>query len=376
MFQHRFVRVLHVYKTYFPDPPGGVQEAIRQICHATARLGVKNTVFCLSPQPNPPALIEDGISVRRAKAWAAPASCDLGGIGALRSFAEAVRNHDIVHYHFPWPFADVMHLAVNVTAKSVMTYHSDVVRQSGLNLLYAPLMWRMLRRMDRIIATSPAYAATSRILTDQRVAAKVNVIPFGLADRFPEYSAIAAEPSEPPYFLFIGVLRYYKGLSTLLKAARHVNARIVIAGAGPQEEELKRRAQELECDNIEFAGFVSEEEKFRLLRNCRAFVLPSDKRSEAFGVALLEAAMFGRPMVSVEIGTGTSFINAHGMTGLVVPPDDSAVLAKALNQLLYDERLCREFGENARSRYLSHFSSASLAAAYTSLYGELLPARI
>src|SRR5690606_4141121 len=138
---------------------------------------------------------------RRARAWAAPASCDLGGPGALREFAELARKHDIVHYHFPWPFADIMHMAGNVRIPSVMTYHSDIVRQSALSRLYAPLMWRMLTAMDRIVATSPAYAATSRILTDRRIAARVNVIPLGLADRLAEYSSVPADPPPRPYFL-------------------------------------------------------------------------------------------------------------------------------------------------------------------------------
>lgn len=88
-------------------------------------------------------------------------------------------------------------------------------------------------------------------------------------------------------------------------------------------------------------------------------------------MALLEAAMLARPMVSAEIGTGTSYINVHQRTGLVVPPGDAVALAAALNTLLYDDRLAREFGEKARARYRSHFSSASLGAAYSALYSEL-----
>jgi len=50
------MRVLHVYRTYFPDPEGGLQEAIRQICRAIRPFGIEGTVFCLSPQPDPPRL--------------------------------------------------------------------------------------------------------------------------------------------------------------------------------------------------------------------------------------------------------------------------------------------------------------------------------
>jgi glycosyltransferase involved in cell wall biosynthesis len=370
--QERTIRVLHVYRTYFPDPPGGVQEAIRQICRATASFNVANTVFCLSPRPEPAVVDFEGFPVLRARSWWAPASCDLGGPGALRGFAKAAREHDVVHYHFPWPFADVLHLAAHAPARTVMTYHSDIVRQSVLGWLYSPVMWRMLAAMDRIVATSPAYVATSQILADKRIAAKVGVIPLGMEDRLPAGPSVPQEGEGRPYFLFVGVLRYYKGLSVLIDAARHVDAQIVIAGDGPGREELERQVDRLKCDNVTFAGAVSEEEKFRLLRGCRAFVLPSDRRSEAFGMSLLEAAMSGRPMVTTEIGTGTSYVNLHRKTGLVVPPGDAAALAAALNTLLHDDQLARDYGEQARARYRTHFSGAPLGAAYKALYDGLI----
>ena len=175
-------------------------------------------------------------------------------------------------------------------------------------------------------------------------------------------------PPRPIYFLFVGVLRYYKGLPTLIEAARQVKARIVIVGEGPEGPALKRLAREAGCANVEFTGRVSEAEKFRLLAGCRAFVLPSQQRSEAFGMALVEAAIFDRPLVCCEIGTGTSFVNADGETGFVVAPGDADALAGAMNRLLRDETLARRFGAAARRRYENLFSGEALGNAYAALY--------
>ncbi|MBN9070277.1 MAG: glycosyltransferase [Rhizobiales bacterium] len=369
------LRVLHVYRSYFPDPEGGVHEAIRQICLAVRPLGVDSTVFCLSPRPDPPRLVtDDGFVTWRSRSFAAPASCDLGGPDAWRLFRRLSSQHDIINYHFPWPFADLLHLTARPRARAVMTYHSDVVRQSSVMPLYAPLMWRMMDGMDAVVATSPPYAATSPCLADPRVRERVRVIPLGIADIGADYSPPPALPGEAPYFLFLGVLRYYKGLSTLVEAAGSVNARIVIAGDGPEGPALKRMVRERGCDNIEFAGRVSEADKLRLLAGCRAFILPSHRRSEAFGMALVEAAAFGRPLVSCEIGTGASFINIDGETGFVVPPENPAALAAALNRLLADDALARRLGAAARQRYERLFSAAPLGRAYAELYRELCPA--
>ncbi len=362
------MRVLHVYRTYFPDPEGGLQEAIRQICRATRPFGIESSVFCLSPQPEPQRLESDGFVTWRSRSFAAPASCDLGGPDAWRLFGRLCAEHDVINYHFPWPFADLLHLTVRPKVRAVMTYHSDIVRQSAIAGLYAPLMWRMMDRMEAVVATSPTYAATSRVLSDARVKERVRAIPLGIEDLALRHPQPPPTPEAAPYFLFVGVLRYYKGLPTLIEAARQVKARIVVAGEGPEGPALKRMAREMGCDNVEFAGRVSEAEKFRLLAGCRAFVLPSHQRSEAFGMALVEAAIYGRPMICCEIGTGTSFVNADDETGLVVPPDDPAALAGAMNRLLQDEGLARRFGAAARQRYEDLFSAEALGSAYAALY--------
>jgi len=73
-------------------------------------------------------------------------------------------------------------------------------------------------------------------------------------------------------------------------------------------------------------------------------------------------------MISCEIGTGTSFVNADGETGIVVKPDDTAALAAAMNRLFEDESLAKQYGAAARKRYEKLFSANALGAAYAALY--------
>ena len=372
------MRVLHVYRTYFPDPPGGLQEAIRQICRSTRTQGVDNRIFCLSPDPEPAVLAREEAVVVRARSWAAPASCDIGLRGAMRSFVEQACQADIVHYHFPWPFADVLHALAGARKPAVMTYHSDVVGKGWLGGAYQPLMRRTLTSMDAIVATSPAYVESSAALGLPRVRERVTVIPLGINED--SYDAALAEGRRidlrarfglPEVFmLFVGVLRPYKGLDTLIAAASDGPFHIAIAGDGRDAARLRERAAGL--TNVHFLGQVSDAEKMALLDGCRALVLPSHMRSEAFGMVLVEASMRCKPLVSCEIGTGTTFVNSDRETGIVVPPEDAAALARAMQALHDDPDMAQEMGQRARQRYQCLFSGEALGRAYVDLYRRVV----
>ena len=369
--------VLHVYRTYFPDPPGGLQEAIRQIALATGAQGVSNTIFTLSPQPHPALLLQPEARVVRCRSWMAPASCDIGGVAAFKTFARLAREADVLHYLYPWPFADVLHTLMCPDKPVVLTYISDVVRQRWLGAAYAPLMWHSLRQARVIVANSPAYAQTSPVLSHPDIRGKVRIIPLGIEESsYPKegdeaiFDRLGVRMDEP-YFLFIGVLRYYKGIHFLVQAAKTVGAKVVIAGSGPEGASLQALAAKEEAGNIVFAGQISDAEKVALLKSCRALVLPSYLRSEAYGMVLVEAAMFGRPLISCEIGTGTSYVNAHEETGFVVEPESPSALAAAMNTLLNDDGLSAQMGEAARKRYEKLFSGPALGRAYADLFREI-----
>ena len=344
---------------------------------ATTVHGVNNTIFTLSPHPCPAELNRPESRVLREKSWAAPASCDIGGVSAFFRFSQLTKDADVIHYLFPWPFADILRSVVRPDRPEILTYISDVVRQRWLAKAYAPLMWRTLRAMKVIVANCPAYVRTSPVLSAPSVRDKVRVIPLGIEESsYPKsgdaqiFERIGVDPREP-YFLFVGVLRYYKGLDYLIRAAGSVKARIVIAGSGPEGERLVSLRNEVQAENVVFAGRISDLEKISLIKRCQALVLPSHLRSEAYGMVLVEAAMFGRPLISCEIGTGTSFVNAHEETGFVVEPGNPGALAQAMNNFLAEERLVGDMGSVARLRYERLFSGEALGKAYADLFREL-----
>jgi glycosyltransferase involved in cell wall biosynthesis len=108
-----------------------------------------------------------------------------------------------------------------------------------------------------------------------------------------------------------------------------------------------------------------------LLKLSRALVFPSHLRSEAFGVTLLEGAMMAKPLISTEIGTGTSYININGETGAVIAPANPVALRRAMDALYTDPAEARRLGLNARRRYERHFTAARMGRAYSDLYARI-----
>ena len=367
-------RVLHVFRIYMPDQKGGTMEVIRQICLTTARLGAESRVFAPSPDPNPKVIEHDGITVVRPKLNAEIASCGFCFTG-LAEFRRQVAWADIVHYHSPWPFEDVMHFVCNVKKPTLVTYHADITRQKTLLRFYAPLMNRFLDSMDRIIATSTIYRDTSPHL--KRRSNSVGVIPLGLDPAsYPEPSSqvLAQQRAEhgEGFFFFVGMLRYYKGLHVLLDACQDQDFRVVIAGKGPMEAELKRQAERLGLSNVTFTGPVTDEVKMALFQLSRAVIFPSHLRAEAFGVTLLEGAMLGRPMITADVGSGMSYVNIDGETGIVVPPEDPAALAVAMQRLHTDPALAEAMGQAALGRFETLFTADAMGRAYFDEYRRLL----
>jgi rhamnosyl/mannosyltransferase len=269
---------------------------------------------------------------------------------------------------------DLVHFITRVKKPTLVTYHADIIRQKYLLTCYRPLQQRFLKSVDAIVATSPQYLATSPVL--QQFQDKTRIIPIGLdKSTYPtptaERLSYWQQQFGTRFFLFVGVLRYYKGLGVLLEAARHNTYPIVILGSGPIESDLKKQANRLGLKHVHFLGQLSDLDKTALLTLCGAFIFPSNLRSEAFGIALLEAAMFGKPLISCDIGSGMSYINKPDETGLEVPANDPEALHRAMTWLWENPDEAYKLGKQAQARYESLFTTTQMVDAYTALYREI-----
>jgi glycosyltransferase involved in cell wall biosynthesis len=283
---------------------------------------------------------------------------------------------DITHLHFPYPIGEMAYLAAGRSQHMVVTYHSDIVRQKGLLRLYAPVLRHVLARADRVMPTNERYIQTSTYLAP--LAATCTVIPLGIdLERFSSANAaqVAAIKQQygEPLLIFVGRLRYYKGLEYLIRAMPSIPARLLVIGSGPMEKQWKDLVVELGLSSkVAFLGDVSDVDLPAYHHAGAVFVLPSSQRSEAFGVSMVEGMASGLPAVSTELGTGTSFVNRDGETGFVVPPADPPALAEAINRLLADDSLRQRLAAGAHQRAWSEFSCGAMVDRILAVYTDVL----
>jgi glycosyltransferase involved in cell wall biosynthesis len=360
------MRILHVYKDYLPVL-GGIENHVRVLAEAQVRAGHQVIVLACALGSRTEVEELNGVKVVKSGRVATIASMP---ISLSQPMAVARLRPDVIHVHSPYPLGEVSAWLLARSSRFVITHHSDVVRQKGLLRLYGPVLRRVLRRADRVITDSPNYMRTSDWL--RPVLDKCTVVPLGVDPlRFAPPSVPYSGPSR---LLFVGRLRYYKGLDTLLKALPALpDVTLSVVGDGAMRTEWEELASSLGvASRVAFEGEVDDDVLPQVYGNATAFVLPSNARSESFGTVLLEAMASGLPCVTTEVGTGTSWVVQDGVSGLVVPPSDPAALAGAIGRLLADPEMAQQMGQAGRARVEREFTERVMVDAVMAVYRDLL----
>jgi rhamnosyl/mannosyltransferase len=399
------MNVLQVSKYYYPEV-GGLEQVVRAF--AAGLNGPEYTMRVLAATPRGRGRTEtiDGVRVRKAACLGELSSTPIAPLFPVE-LAAAGRTADVLHFHLPNPAAVVSQLSLGPTdPKVVVTYHSDIVKQAAALRLYRPLLHQFLERADRIVTTSPRLLDRSPHLAPH--AEKCTVVPLSIdleeyRDPLDDDAGNAADgrsaatdspagvdsptgtepPSDtdrPPGFdlpidpdrstvLFVGRLSYYKGVEYLLDAMGGVDATLLVVGDGEQRAALERRTRERE--GVAFLGRVSDATLKRCYAAADVFVLPSVAPSEAFGIVQLEAMAHGTPIVNTALPTGVPWVSKDGKTGLTVPPKDADALADAIERLLANPDLRRQYGENARERVHRRFSRETMLDAMAAVYEDV-----
>ncbi|MDO9108092.1 MAG: glycosyltransferase, partial [Coriobacteriia bacterium] len=267
-------------------------------------------------------------------------------------------------------------LGSGVDIPSVLTYHSDIVRQRFLGAAYRPWLERTLDRVDLIIAGSPNMVEHSDLLAAR--ADKCRVVPYGIhTEKFDDTPKSVARAQElrafhpRPIILFVGRLVYYKGADVLLRATEHLDVDVVLMGSGPLEAPLREWVvAHGMADRVTFLAPQPDAELAAWYQAADVFCLPSIARSEAFGLVQIEAHASGTPVVSTDLPTGVPFANLDGVTGFTVPVGDHEALANALERLVADDELRARLGAQARERARTEFSVGRMAAQTLDVYQQ------
>jgi rhamnosyl/mannosyltransferase len=370
------MKILQINKLYYPVI-GGIETIVKQISEGINRIEnfevdvlVCNDTFKTNTEHI------NGVTVTKA-----------GSLGIIFSMPVSFsfilllkriwHRYDILHLHLPFPLAQMALWLIKPKTKIIVTYHSDIVRQRFLSYTLRWLDEWILTRADSIVVSSPNIIETSPVLIKYKT--KCIVIPFGVDNnKFNPENRTEHDIKQikkiygEKIVLFVGRLVYYKGLEYLIDAMKDIEARLLIVGEGPLKNKLIRRVNKHGITNkVSFLPFQTQEALVNLYLASTVFVLPSTHRSEAFGITIVEAMACGLPVISTELGTGTSFVNQDRITGFIVPPRNSEAINKALKKLLSDETLLLNMGKRASDRVASIFTLNNMLDKYKKLYKSI-----
>lgn len=370
--------ITHFGKYYYPDN-GGIETVTRSLAVGAFAHGHKVTVVCFGDVSACGEESIDGVHVVRMPKDLVIASQPIGLKYFWRSLRAAMTS-DVVHVHIPNMLAAFCVLLIRRRTKVVVHWHSDIIGKRWIGPLFRPLEMALLWRADVVVSTSLAYADASETLAFFRK--KVTAIPIGvsgavtLIDDTDITTAFDERIAGRKIVLAVGRLVPYKGFDILVRAAKNLGRDVVVVlvGDGPMHNDLCNLVNELKLTkNVLLTGRQSDEVLNMLFRRACLFCLPSVTRAEAFGVVLLEAMSYGLPIVATDIvGSGVSWVNQHGITGLNVPVNDPDALAEACNQILNSEELQASLSKAAHDRFLSEFTEEIFVDRMMKVYDRLL----
>jgi glycosyltransferase involved in cell wall biosynthesis len=380
------IRVLHLGK-FYPPVRGGIESFVADLATAQANMEIEPFVLAHQDKPLVPTSNERIGHVQVCRAAVATHIVYAPIAPGYPLLLRKVLNRfspDVIHVHVP-NLSPFWLLALRPKQPIILHWHADVVsseidqRIARSYRFYRPFERALLRLASAIIGTSEPYLENSPAL--KGFESKSHMVPIGLDPaRLHRPDAGAIEKLREQWrgkfiLLAAGRFAYYKGFDFLVEAVNGLSDIIlIIAGDGPYRQKVMNQVHRLGLsDRITLPGAVSDQELHTMMAACDAFCLPSIERTEAFGITLLEAMCFGKPLISTAIkGSGTGWVNKNGETGIVVPPGDMDALRRAIEYIMSERKLCHEMGLKAYERFQSHFHIQDVARQVEALYHSTL----
>jgi glycosyltransferase involved in cell wall biosynthesis len=358
------MRVAHTFKDFYPPLPAGITCYIADVSAAMASRGHQVDVHVAGVHRSRRERLPSGVVVHRHREYGRVMSMPLAP-GLIRE--ARTLDADVLHVHLPNPIGE-LGAALNTSAPIISSFHAQLGKQRFMEPLYAPLRRRIFGRAHVILVSNAVMAGAAELRGFEE---KVRVLPYGVSPRLLLVGDQKRSVDRALRLLFVGRLVYYKGVDVLLRAIKGLDEVVLeIVGDGSDRAGLESLAKELGiAERVQFSGTVSDDELASAYSTADAFVLPSVSRAEAFGLALTEAMACGLPAISTSVGTGTDWVNSDGVTGLVVPPNDVAALADAIDALR-DPYRRRTLGQAARDRTQALFSFDHHIDALEELYSK------
>lgn len=288
----------------------------------------------------------------------------------------------IVHLHFPNPMAHLASKILPDSVKRIISWHSDVIRQKNLLLLYQPFVNHLLKQASAVIVSTRYLAEYSEQIKIARERNIIHIIPYGvdfdyfLGNKYQgKIKQIKQQYSQRFLIFALGRHVYYKGFCYLIEAMKQLPKNIVLllGGDGTLTQKLRIQVQTLQLEEqVHFLGEIAKQDLPAYYHACDLFCLPSIEQSEAFGIAQLEAMACAKPVICCDVTHAESNLNQHAVTGFVVPPRCPTSLADAILKLYREPSLRHSLGRSAYNYAKEKFTTQQMVRQIKNLYQEII----
>lgn len=365
----------------YPPSKGGVERSVEELVKQLRNRGHHVHVITSSRGLDPSKFyqeIRDGVEVTRYPETWFFFDCPVNPKIALQLLNI---NYDILHVHGVTPTISDLALILGKLKRKpvILTYHYSPVPDYGggcgrfISAFYVKVIdWLIVKLSDRIVTATRSFAIGNPNLRD--AIKKLSVIPWGV--RLPNPNIVPNDRKAGSYFrvLFVGQLKKYKGIRYLLDALKILKRKelsldMVIVGDGPERKTLEAYAKLLEVD-AEFTGALTEPLLHGYYANSDVLVLPSISGREGFGIVILEAMSYGKPVIVSQI-PGPKEIVKDGFNGILVMPKKAYDIAKAIERLITDPQLLKTLGTNAK-KTAEKYSWNRVGDEYEEVYRQVI----
>lgn len=374
---------------YFYPRVGGAEVYTLNIARRLQSLGWTVVVVTTGNYDSKKIAIFDGIKIYRLNSSFTLSNTPIG-FGWRRKLIQIFKDEqpDIINAHTPVPYlADIAERA-SKAIPFVLTYHNDLEKDSLpykaiAKLLNLTLIRRTLRRSTGIITTSEYYVRESRYLKEYR--SKISIVPPGVdLSRFNPRVTISDELvlryQHRRVILFVGSINRshrHKGLDTLIEAFARLHqefpeTKLVIVGQGDGLDDYKSMVAAAGVrEDVDFAGYVADQELPEYYKLASVFAMPSTNRSEGFGMVYLEASAVGTPVIGSRVG-GVPYAVKDNETGLLIQPRSVDSLHESLRTLLTNESFASRLGAAGAVRARAEFSWELIAERTGKVFSSLI----
>lgn len=369
------MKILQTPARFYPYM-GGVENYTYYLSRELVKLGHEVRIICA----NEPKYTKKEINIIKQKRLTFIGKIANTNITPTLPVHILNEDFDVLHTHLPTPWSADWSALVSMTKRKplVLTYHNDIVGRgtaSYIAKVYNQTALKfLLKRARKIIISHHNYLEFSPHLKAYRE--KIKIVPVGVDTEI--FKPGDTKVEDTVFFLsLLDEFHRYKGLDYLLESIKLVkkqipDVKLKVGGSGKLLGYYKRKAASMGIgENVEFLGYVPNDNIPWCYRNCNLFVMPSiSAAQEGFGIVLLEALASGRAVVTTGIVGMAEEIKKH-QAGVVVKPTDTKALADAIIRILQDGKEAERMGANGRKLVETKYSWMEIARSIERIYNSL-----